>query len=574
VNGFASAFMLMFPTTQVTPSMFQVQVVNKTLISPVTPASNRRQSTDIATTSLSQFDQAIFEVYFGISGPLAPLEALWNAAAQTINDAKQEVDEAVGAVSSFTATLANEVASLWSSPVPESVLRLTPVKDASGVPIGPGSDTPIKRTACTDIDLCIRLDASGSIEMTSEGGFPGAWAVEKELAVGIIQSMGSVRNLLVLKFSDEAIAITTNTGNISQAIADIRAASYSLGGTNIPAALRKCKTAIEGMPPGTAHVGPIVVLITDGQGQADSILEASAIKSYKSPSYATAPKIFTLGMGNKTQIGLLRAISSGTGRAFLASDGAAATLLVNSLTKTACDPATLNLMRSTHFGMTKAEMAQFGAIDRVANVPAATAARWASTHYVMALMSTLVYHNPLADLNGTFATPYTGGVKVFDVLHDIGLTQWAHVEVPNNYLWGILAGFPDAQVLVASSGDDIIVALRGSQEAADWFTDLKTLIIGVPWQSPRLNAPITARVHEGFLAYSTAIYEGVAKILSSYANTGSKRVWFTGHSLGGAAAQLLAALFAGGGLINSNWLPPPNLEIAGVITYEAPLPGK
>jgi hypothetical protein len=248
-------------------------------------------------------------------------------------------------------------------------------------------------------------------------------------------------------------------------------------------------------------------------------------------------------MGHKIQVGLLRAISSGTGRAFLASDGSAATLLVNSLTKTACDVTTLDLMHTVRFGMTEAEMAQFGVVKSSVTVPAAAAARWASTHYVMALMSTLVYHNPLADLNGTFTKPYTGGVKVFDLLHDIGLTRWAHVEVvdPDSLWFPTTWGVPDAQALIASSGADIIVALRGSQELANWETDL--IVQPCPWiEDTSVNSNVA--VHLGFLSYASVLNFGVANVLKSFATGNKQRVWFTGHSLGGAAAQLLAALFA------------------------------
>jgi hypothetical protein len=193
---------------------------------------------------------------------LGQLEMLWNAVEQKVDEAGQKVDEAVGAVRKFTATLANEVVNFWSSPIPESCLRLIPVKDASGVPIGPGSDTPIKSTTCKDIDLCVMLDSSGSIELASEGSIFWCMGVEKELAVGIIKSLGSVRNLLVVQFADDATDITMNAGNISQAIADIRAAPYTTGGTNIPVALRKCRTAVEKLPRGTAAVGPVIVLIT------------------------------------------------------------------------------------------------------------------------------------------------------------------------------------------------------------------------------------------------------------------------------------------------------------------------
>ena len=136
--------------------------------------------------------------------------------------------------------------------------------------------------------------------------------------------------------------------------------------------------------------------------------------------------------------------------------------------------------------------------------------------------------------------------------------------------WATVSGFTgpfdffdnaDTQGFVAESGDAIIVAFRGTQpnRPMDWFVDAGA--VHRPWDH---NA---GTVHTGFYNALRAIW-GVTlakgEVLPKrLINRGSKTVWITGHSLGGALAELCAAqaLFVS------------NIPVQGVYTFGQPRVG-
>lgn len=108
----------------------------------------------------------------------------------------------------------------------------------------------------------------------------------------------------------------------------------------------------------------------------------------------------------------------------------------------------------------------------------------------------------------------------------------------------------DTHVLIdRRSPGEIIVAFRGTADAGNWLTDLDCGLI------PVLNF----RVHRGF-------YEAMQAVeldLDASLHAGeSRRLWVTGHSLGGALAKLWALWAAGRGL-----------DVAGVYTFGQPRVG-
>jgi hypothetical protein len=149
--------------------------------------------------------------------------------------------------------------------------------------------------------------------------------------------------------------------------------------------------------------------------------------------------------------------------------------------------------------------------------------------------------------------------------------------------------FHTQQVWVYATDEDIVVAVRGSQEFADWL--LNAAIIGqyidplkfIEGLWPGLcrtdsvtEAVIPCPVHRGFLSYAQAIEQKVRDQVLAYAKQKNtrKHIWYTGHSLGGGVAILLAAL-------QGKWCSSPepgytefcNLGLEGVITFEAAVPG-
>jgi hypothetical protein len=69
--------------------------------------------------------------------------------------------------------------------------------------------------------------------------------------------------------------------------------------------------------------------------------------------------------------------------------------------------------------------------------------------------------------------------------------------------------------------------------------------------------------HHGFFLYASLLYPKVSQLLDEACAPGGTEVWLTGHSLGGAAAQLLAF-----------WLDQRGCEVSGVMTFGTPSPGR
>lgn len=125
------------------------------------------------------------------------------------------------------------------------------------------------------------------------------------------------------------------------------------------------------------------------------------------------------------------------------------------------------------------------------------------------------------------------------------------------------AGFPGfraidgggsgAQGFIAYSDDVIVVCFRGTEirEPADVFTDLKFLLV---------DSGQGGRVHQGFKEAVDSVWPAVRDILASLggAEGNGRRLWMTGHSLGGGMAVLAADRLG---------------SVQGVYTYGAPRTG-
>lgn len=117
--------------------------------------------------------------------------------------------------------------------------------------------------------------------------------------------------------------------------------------------------------------------------------------------------------------------------------------------------------------------------------------------------------------------------------------------------WGLnMSTFVQAggtQGFVAQSHSAVLVAFRGTEELADWLANMNISAETVPY----------GKVHRGFHDAYMLVAEAVKPLVLEAANQ-SKSLVFTGHSLGGALAMLLAMDL------------PDHVDVAGLYTFGQP----
>lgn len=140
----------------------------------------------------------------------------------------------------------------------------------------------------------------------------------------------------------------------------------------------------------------------------------------------------------------------------------------------------------------------------------------------------------------------------------------------------------DLKGTVLATDTDVYVEWRGSEGlTTPEYLGLDFLTALQPYQPTPDSADPTITVHSGqysaFMKVAPLLWEKVAAAFAG--NPGVTRIWFLGHSLGGASAIMTAAIFKSqfeyakdynhaDGDINLRQLPN-DLEVAGVITYGA-----
>jgi pimeloyl-ACP methyl ester carboxylesterase len=118
--------------------------------------------------------------------------------------------------------------------------------------------------------------------------------------------------------------------------------------------------------------------------------------------------------------------------------------------------------------------------------------------------------------------------------------------------------------LVGENADGVIVAFRGTlppswqsqASVLDWLQDL----LAEPESRPNLPG----KVQTGFFDATSAIVAAIASEVLRLNPAGSKRVYVTGHSLGGAMASIGAYIMQAA---------PYDMRIEQVVTFASPKPG-
>ena len=136
-------------------------------------------------------------------------------------------------------------------------------------------------------------------------------------------------------------------------------------------------------------------------------------------------------------------------------------------------------------------------------------------------------------------------LEVLEVLHDGDFSGLSSNQIA------------DTQGIIMQTGNVLIVALAGTQTTNQ--TDLVSDVNAFPFPSPSLAF---SPVHTGFWNAAQAVY---SKIRSHANRAGTRRIWLTGHSLGGAMAELIG--------LRMQLDPTCTRKPRGIVTFGAPRVG-
>lgn len=111
----------------------------------------------------------------------------------------------------------------------------------------------------------------------------------------------------------------------------------------------------------------------------------------------------------------------------------------------------------------------------------------------------------------------------------------------------------DTHCFVMANDKDVVVVFRGSNSIENWLANFQAVYDPGPLKK--------SKAHEGFQDSLFPAVIGITNIVDAF-RTNDQRIWFTGHSLGGALCSLYA------GMMIENGYP-----VYGIYTFASPRPG-
>jgi triacylglycerol lipase len=160
------------------------------------------------------------------------------------------------------------------------------------------------------------------------------------------------------------------------------------------------------------------------------------------------------------------------------------------------------------------------------------------TSALMAFLAAFAYH-PSIDAavanrpRAVAAHASIGSREVASIPSDLGQLGFTSLSVFAN-------GLTDGFAFVAESPELAVLSFRGTQSKANWHTNFQAALV-----HPE-DTDANLRVHEGFYdAFEGLAKDGLKEKISAILQPlDRKPVYITGHSLGGALAQIATAVFS------------------------------
>ncbi|MBE9140071.1 lipase family protein, partial [Nodosilinea sp. LEGE 07088] len=130
-------------------------------------------------------------------------------------------------------------------------------------------------------------------------------------------------------------------------------------------------------------------------------------------------------------------------------------------------------------------------------------------------------------------------------------------DIRNNFKY-LDMRITDTQAFMFRKGNNLMLIFKGTQQLADWKTNLKIRLKGFTILADQEAVPPTGRVHRGFMDAWQSVEKQVIYYLKKWWTPDTK-LWVTGHSLGGALAAVATIS-----------LDAQGFEVSGLYTFGQP----